>query len=348
MVFLGIGLDFIPIPDLSSINLITLGTLGLGPTNNGAMIISSLGPTFFKELEEKGDYGSMILFQYTRYIAIVFALVYSFFSVVIVLKLVTISWNLSKLLVVAFALTTGVFLFRIFADLISKENLGSGDTILGIVNLLDGVVQNSDGFIDTLYIVLYESGFMNSITLIIAVLILRFVLFYGAIAFKNAYSYILLRSIKPTLRPDSRFAILPIILSKSGDKPLTSAQNSLDLIRFILPFLSVKFLVFEIVWNFIDIVIISYVIRLQSFRPNLVAKVLQNSDWIILDDSGKVLRPGDPTKKYLLTKVEQIAIIEAFILLLFNSLPQIPKVLPNSRPRIAVVIKELLNVSNVL
>ena len=348
LVFLGIGLNFIPIPGLGSTNSMALGTLGLGPINSGAIVISSLSSTLFKELGEKGDYGSTTLLRYTRYITATFALVYSFFLATTTLKPVTIGWNSGKLLVAVLALTAGVSLFQVFADLISKENLGSGNTILGAVSLLDGVVRSSSNFTGTLYTTSYESGFMNSTTLIIAVLTLGFVLLYGATAFGNAYSYIPLRSVKPTSQPGSRSATLPIALSGSGSGPLIGARNSLGLAKLVLPPSLTEPPIFEIVWNSVSIAAASYVIQLQNFRPNSVAKTLQNSDWIALDGSGKVLRPGDPTKKYLLTKIEQTAIIEALALLLLNSLPQILGVLSNPGLRIAIVTRELLDVGSIL
>jgi len=173
LILIRLGL-YIPVPnvdlDIFSQNLVTnplfglaknltgssflgIGSLGILPYINSSIVIQLLTPVIpsLERLQkEEGELGRQQISRYTRYLTLVWALILSSGVAFILIKPVVFNWNIVLALKIIISLTTGSMLSMWFAELITKENLGNGSSLIIFINIIGGLPANIKEFTESL------------------------------------------------------------------------------------------------------------------------------------------------------------------------------------------------------
>lgn len=127
---------------LTGSSFLGIGSLGILPYINSSIIIQLLTPiipSLERLQKEEGELGRQEITRYTRYLTLAWALVLSIGVAFILVKPVVFNWNLILALKIIFSLTTGSMLSMWFAELITKENLGNGSSMIIFINIIGGL-----------------------------------------------------------------------------------------------------------------------------------------------------------------------------------------------------------------
>jgi preprotein translocase subunit SecY len=134
---------------LTGSSFLGIGSLGILPYINSSIIIQLLTPIVPK-LErlqkEEGELGRQQITKYTRYLTLGWALVLSTGVAFILVKPVIFNWSITMALKIILSLTTGSMLSMWFAELITKENLGNGSSMIIFINIIGGLPANLSEF----------------------------------------------------------------------------------------------------------------------------------------------------------------------------------------------------------
>jgi len=121
--------------EASSVSIFSLGIL---PNINASIIlqlVTQISPALLKLQKEEGEYGRRKLTDYTRYLTFFCALIesvltaYSFRSLIF-------NWNFLVLIQISLALITGSMIILWFSEIITKDGLGNGSSILICFNIV--------------------------------------------------------------------------------------------------------------------------------------------------------------------------------------------------------------------
>jgi len=141
---------------LTGSSFLGVGALGILPYINSSIVIQLLTPiipSLERLQKEEGELGRQQITRYTRYLTLGWALVLSTGVAFILVKPVIFNWNTVLALKIIFSLTTGSMLSMWFAELITKENLGNGSSMIIFINIIGGLPIN---------IAEYQAGLENS------------------------------------------------------------------------------------------------------------------------------------------------------------------------------------------
>lgn len=123
-----------------------LGALGLVPYLYSQIFIQLITPVFpvLKRLREDGVFGRRKLTRYTRYVAIGVALLESTLFTFRNVKPLIFNWSGIVAVQVILLLVAGSMTSMWIADLITKEDLGNGSSMIILVNSLEGYLANGN------------------------------------------------------------------------------------------------------------------------------------------------------------------------------------------------------------
>lgn len=139
--------------NLTGSSFLGIGSLGILPYINSSIVIQLLTPIvpFLERLQkEEGELGRQQINQYTRYLTLGWALVLSTGVAFILVKPVIFNWSIVLALKIIFSLTTGSMLSMWFAELITKEDLGNGSSMIIFINIIGGLPANITEFTSNL------------------------------------------------------------------------------------------------------------------------------------------------------------------------------------------------------
>ena len=134
---------------LTGSSFLGIGSLGILPYINSSIVIQLLTPIIpaLERLQkEEGELGRQQINQYTRYLTLGWALVLSIGIAFILIKPVIFNWSNILALKIILSLTTGSMLSMWFAELITKENLGNGSSMIIFINIIGGLPANITEF----------------------------------------------------------------------------------------------------------------------------------------------------------------------------------------------------------
>ena len=134
---------------LTGSSFLGIGALGILPYINSSIVIQLLTPVipFLERLQkEEGELGRKQITRYTRYLTLGWALVLSAGVAFVLVKPVIFNWSIILALKIVFSLTTGSMLSMWFAELITKENLGNGSSMIIFINIIGGLPANITEF----------------------------------------------------------------------------------------------------------------------------------------------------------------------------------------------------------
>ena len=134
---------------LTGSSFLGIGSLGILPYINSSIVIQLLTPVIpsLERLQkEEGELGRQQITRYTRYLTLGWALVLSTGVAFILVKPVIFNWNILLAAKIILSLTTGSMLSMWFAELITKENLGNGSSMIIFINIIGGLPANINEF----------------------------------------------------------------------------------------------------------------------------------------------------------------------------------------------------------
>lgn len=310
----------------SSISLFSLGIL---PNINASIIIqllTTLSPALLKLQKEEGEYGRRKLNDYTRYLTFFCATVESVFTA-FSFREVIFNWNIMVLLQISLSLLTGSMIILWFSELITKNGIGNGSSILIcfniVTNLPDQIKNLSLNVIDNNYSIISLISGLFLITTI------------GCIYINEAMVKIPLISASQLLRKVSKVSLwdksyLPLRINQAGVMPLVFTSSIMIIISSVGKLIYSNFFNKEL-FSFFNLIIQRSNFLVEKFfywgsYGFLVFFFTSFYSKIILDPkdiaeefrknsvSIKGINPGISTRNYLTETIKRLTTLNAFFL----------------------------------
>jgi preprotein translocase subunit SecY len=273
--------------NLTGSSFLGIGSLGILPYINSSIVIQLLTPIipFLERLQkEEGELGRQQITKYTRYLTLGWALILSTGVAFILVKPVIFNWNSILALKIIFSLTTGSMLSMWFAELITKENLGNGSSMIIFINILGGLPASISEFNSSLENSSSISNFatLSSAYIIYIVIVALIVLVqdsYKKVSIVSArqlnFNYLEQSSTSTKLKN----SYIPIKLNQGGIMPLVFSTTIAAFLFYPLQLGLSKIFTSGQLTNFLV---------LSSFVLNLVLVVFFSTFYALL-----VLKPKD-------------------------------------------------------
>ena len=273
--------------NLTGSSFLGIGSLGILPYINSSIVIQLLTPIipFLERLQkEEGELGRQQITKYTRYLTLGWALILSTGVAFILVKPVIFNWNSILALKIIFSLTTGSMLSMWFAELITKENLGNGSSMIIFINILGGLPASISEFNSSLENSSSISNFatLSSAYIIYIVIVALIVLVqdsYKKVSIVSArqlnFNYLEQSSTNTKLKN----SYIPIKLNQGGIMPLVFSTTIAAFLFYPLQLGLSKIFTSGQLTNFLV---------LSSFVLNLVLVVFFSTFYALL-----VLKPKD-------------------------------------------------------
>ena len=313
--------------NLTGSSFLGIGSLGILPYINSSIVIQLLTPvvpSLERLQKEEGELGRQQITQYTRYLTLGWALILSTGVAFILVKPVIFNWSIILGLKIIFSLTTGAMLSMWFAELITKENLGNGSSMIIFINIIGGLPANLTEF---------ASGLKNSssinnfggiflaygVYLIIVAIIILVQDSYKRVAIVSAkqlnFNYLEQSS------QNSKYSYIPIKLNQGGIMPLVFSTTIATFLFYPLQ------LILSNVFS-VDGGSLTNLLTLSSFILNLVLVVFFSTFYALLvlkpkelsDNLTKMaynvpgLKQGKETTRYLEQVISRLAFMGGIFL----------------------------------
>ena len=147
---LGQWFNYLDMYSGASLSQCRLFALGIGPYITASIAIQLFGMTipYFEELMKEGEYGRKIMNQYTRYVTLVLAIVYSFgYSTLLQSQGIVLNPGIGFTITFVAALTAGAMFIMWLGDQITEFGLGNGSSMIifaGIVSSFPNHFMSTD------------------------------------------------------------------------------------------------------------------------------------------------------------------------------------------------------------
>ncbi|MCL4361128.1 preprotein translocase subunit SecY [Candidatus Dependentiae bacterium] len=332
---LGGLLSYLDIFSGGSLQYCTLFALGIGPyiTASIMMQLLSMSIPSLEALVKEGDYGRKIVNQYTRYLAAILSIGYSFAYALSLeganaanpgLLLYT-GWTFKFIFVLS--MTVGSLFVMWLGEQISIYGIGSGSSMIIFAGI---IAKFPEYIIRTIYSV--QTGSLGITAAIFILLIFIFVA--GCIVFlekgerKIPVQYA--RRIIGNKIYGGQSTYIPFKINSAGIMPVIFANSVLNIPIFLITMLAGKFAIFQ--WfadalnrgllyhalDFVLIIVFSFVYTAIQFNPVELADNLKKSGGFIPG-----IRPGKNTANffdYLLVRLGLVGAIYLATLAVFPNL----------------------------
>jgi preprotein translocase subunit SecY len=272
---------------LTGSSFLGIGSLGILPYINSSIVIQLLTPVIpsLERLQkEEGELGRQQITSYTRYLTLGWALVLSTGVAFILVKPVIFNWNILLAAKIILSLTTGSMLSMWFAELITKENLGNGSSMIIFINIIGGLPANISEFTANLEKSSFASNFgalflSYGIYLVIVALIVLVQDSYKRVKIVSArqlnFNYLEQSSSNSKLKN----SYIPIKLNQGGIMPLVFSTTIATFLIYPLQI---------VLSNLSGTGQLTNLLTFASFALNLVLVVFFSSFYALL-----VLKPKD-------------------------------------------------------
>nr|QWK43299.1 preprotein translocase subunit secY [Ecklonia arborea] len=207
-------------------------SLGILPNINASIIIqllTTINPTLLKLQKEEGEYGRRKLTDYTRYLTFFCAIIESVVTTYSFRPLIF-NWNIFVLIQISLTLIAGSMIILWFSELITKDGIGNGSSILICFN----IVSNFPDQLRAMILALSNqniivSFFIGGIFLLTTV---------GCIYINEAMVKIPLVSASQLLRNVNKFSLwnnsnLPLRVNQAGVMPLVFTSSVMVILSSI-------------------------------------------------------------------------------------------------------------------
>lgn len=205
----------------SSFSILSLGIL---PYINASIIIqllTTISPSLLKLQKEEGEYGRRKLTDYTRYLTFLCAVIESIITTYSFRSLIF-NWNLFSFTEISLTLITGSMIVLWFSELITKEGIGNGSSLLICFN----IVANFPDQLKAMSLTLADQNILI-VFLLSGIFLLTTI---GSIYINEAMVKIPLISASQLLRKLSKTSlwnssILPLRVNQAGVMPLVFTSS---------------------------------------------------------------------------------------------------------------------------
>jgi preprotein translocase subunit SecY len=293
-------------------------TLGILPNINASIsiqLLTAVFPFLQKLQKEEGIAGQKKITQYTRYLTVLIAFVYSLL-IAFFLKPFVFGWNLFQALKIASTLTTGSIIILWLSELITEKGIGNGTSLFIFVNIsssLPKTISNFDVFVPTLLLkvvlgVIFGIGLLSIIVV------------------QGALRKIDLLSVKSLLREssNSQSSYLPFRLNPSGIMPLIFSSGLLNVL--IVGINKISFL--QSLGNFSNLIytcgyfiltlFFSYFYSTIAIKPSDLADNLKKINFTIPGT-----QPGLATMRFLQETLTRLALLGGLFLAIIVTIPSL-------------------------
>jgi preprotein translocase subunit SecY len=328
----GIGglLSYFDIFSGGALSRCTVFALGIQPYITASIMFQILGMTvpYFEQLLKEGDYGRRIINQYTRYLALVLSIAYSFSYALWLeskgLALIP-GWGFRIMFVLT--LTAGSMLVMWMGDQISLYGLGNGSSIIIFAGILS---RYKDAFLRLLYMV--QEG---NIALFLALLVpVIFIALTAAIVFlekgERRIPVQYTRRIVGNKVFGGQSTYIPFKINSAGVMPVifagTILQSPLVLSGLLSAYIPILKTFVDVFYNgplfyvleFVLIIVLSFFYTAFAINPPELAENIRKSGGFIPG-----LRPGQQTANFFDYILARIGLLGAIYLATLALLPAI-------------------------
>jgi preprotein translocase subunit SecY len=309
--------------------------LGIVPYIN-ASIIMQLGTTSISSLEklqkEEGESGRQKITQITRYIALFWSLVQSI-GISFWVRPYVFNWDVSFIISMSLALTTGSMLIMWFSEQITEKGVGNGPSLLIFINIISGLPKLLQQKAPSV------SG-TNQITELFILAFIFLLMIIGIIFVQEGTRRIPIISAKQLgqKQGQTKTSYLPLRLNQGGVMPIIFASALLVLPSYLMQLTSNEVILnilslfspagpnknIYLLFYFFLILFFSYFYSSLVLNPSDVSQNLKK-----MESSIPGVRPGKATTDYLQKTLNRLTFLGALFLALIAVIPSVIESITN-------------------
>nr|BDA97933.1 preprotein translocase subunit SecY [Chroomonas collegionis] len=309
--------------------------LGIVPYIN-ASIIMQLGTTSISSLEklqkEEGESGRQKITQITRYVALFWALVQSI-GISFWVRPYVFNWDISFIISMSLALTTGSMLIMWFSEQITEKGVGNGPSLLIFINIISGLPK----------LLQQKAPSINGTNQLTELFILAFIfllMIVGIIFVQEGTRRIPIISAKQLgqKQGQTKTSYLPLRLNQGGVMPIIFASALLVLPSYLMQLTSNEIVLtilslfspagpnknIYLLFYFFLILFFSYFYSSLVLNPSDVSQNLKK-----MESSIPGVRPGKATTDYLQKTLNRLTFLGALFLALIAVIPSVIESITN-------------------
>ena len=310
---------------LTGSSFLGIGALGILPYINASIIIQLLVPVLpqLEQLQkEEGEFGRQQITRYTRYLALIWAIILSSAIAFFLVKPIIFDWSISLALEIILALVTGSILSMWFSELITEEGLGNGSSMLIFINIV-GSIPNS--FSDLNNALFSQASYLDNLRISSQGLILYLFVVSVIILFQDSYKKINIVAAKQLNLSSSdqsqnfsqlKNSYIPLKVNQGGIMPLVFSSTIAVFLAYPvqqllnLGFVNNSFLsVYSITINILLVVLFSCFYAGLVLKPDDISQNLAKMAYSIPG-----IRQGKDTTKYLEKTVARLSFLGGLFL----------------------------------
>ena len=310
---------------LTGSSFLGIGALGILPYINASIIIQLLVPVLpqLEQLQkEEGEFGRQQITRYTRYLALIWAIILSSAIAFFLVKPIIFDWSISLALEIILALVTGSILSMWFSELITEEGLGNGSSMLIFINIVGSIPNSFSELNNALF---SQASYLDNLRISGQGLIFYLFVVSVIILFQDSYKKINIVAAKQLNLSSSdqsqnfsqlKNSYIPLKVNQGGIMPLVFSSTIVVFLAYPvqqllnLGFVNNSFLsVYSITINILLVVLFSCFYAGLVLKPDDISQNLAKMAYSIPG-----IRQGKDTTKYLEKTVARLAFLGGLFL----------------------------------
>lgn len=310
---------------LTGSSFLGIGALGILPYINASIIIQLLVPVLpqLEQLQkEEGEFGRQQITRYTRYLALIWAIILSSAIAFFLVKPIIFDWSISLALEIILALVTGSILSMWFSELITEEGLGNGSSMLIFINIVGSIPNSFSELNNALF---SQASYLDNLRISGQGLIFYLFVVSVIILFQDSYKKINIVAAKQLNLSSSdqsqdfsqlKNSYIPLKVNQGGIMPLVFSSTFAVFLAYPvqqllnLGFVNNSFLsVYSITINILLVVLFSCFYAGLVLKPDDISQNLAKMAYSIPG-----IRQGKDTTKYLEKTVARLAFLGGLFL----------------------------------
>jgi preprotein translocase subunit SecY len=310
---------------LTGSSFLGIGALGILPYINASIIIQLLVPVLpqLEQLQkEEGEFGRQQITRYTRYLALIWAIILSSAIAFFLVKPIIFDWSISLALEIILALVTGSILSMWFSELITEEGLGNGSSMLIFINIVGSIPNSFSELNNALF---SQASYLDNLRISGQGLIFYLFVVSVIILFQDSYKKINIVAAKQLNLSSSdqsqnfsqlKNSYIPLKVNQGGIMPLVFSSTIAVFLAYPvqqllnLGFVNNSFLsVYSITINILLVVLFSCFYAGLVLKPDDISQNLAKMAYSIPG-----IRQGKDTTKYLEKTVARLAFMGGLFL----------------------------------
>lgn len=310
----------------------TLFALGIGPYITASIMMQILGMSvpFLEQLLKEGEYGRKIINQYTRYLAVLVAIVQSFGIIVLLQKYnLILESGFSFYFLFVLSLTAGSLFVMWLGEQISLFGLGNGSSMI----IFAGIVAAFPGYflktLQSVFVLDNLSGWLALVILAVFLAITACIVYLEKGERKIPVQYT--RRVVGNRIYGGQSTYIPFKINTAGVMPVIFTGAVLNIPMFIASMLSERFTIFKWlteslsgygvlhnVFEFLLIIFFSFFYTALVYNPDELAENIKKGGGFIPG-----IRPGRKTAEFFNYILTRIGLVGAIYLAMLALSPNI-------------------------